>query len=80
MGELQSMMGDRVELREKRLRVETECKALRDQLRACLPAHVEVAELEGEAILNTALALQENLADLAGIDRQLVILNRLIGK
>jgi hypothetical protein len=79
MRERNEMLGEHAELKPKRLRLRIECEALRDTLRAVLPLHKEVGDLAGETILNTAIALQSNLAELAGVDRMIAILEEQLG-
>lgn len=79
MSERAENLGRRVELRRERLRLVAECEALRDRLRRELPTVEEVAALDREKILATAVALDQSLFELAGLDRKLSILNRELG-
>jgi hypothetical protein len=79
MGERHEMLGQRAELYPQRQRIRVECEALRDRLRGLLPLHEEVDALDGESILHTAIALQTSLAELAGLNRKIEILNRELG-
>lgn len=79
MSERQSMLGDRVELRQKRQRQAVTCTALKDTLRALLGPAVEPDELDADAILDAAVSLHSELADLAVLDKKLSILNRELG-
>jgi hypothetical protein len=80
MSERHELLGQRAELMPGRQRLRVECEALRDKLRASLPVHEEVDTLDGENLLNTAIALQTNLAELAGLNRKITILNRQLGE
>jgi hypothetical protein len=80
MGERHEMIGQKAELSPQRLRLTVECEALRDKLRQALPLHEDVAALDGENILNTAIALQNSLAELGGVNRKIAILNRELGE
>jgi hypothetical protein len=80
MGERHEMLGQRAELTPKRQRLTVECEALRDKLRQALPPHVPVGELNGEAILQTAIALQTSLTELAGVVRMIGVLERELGE
>ncbi|MDR1398138.1 MAG: hypothetical protein LBJ14_10480 [Desulfarculales bacterium] len=79
MGERHEMLGQRAELMPQRQRLRVECEALRDKLRAALPVHEDVDALNGETILTAAIALQTSLAELAGMNRKIEILNRELG-
>jgi hypothetical protein len=79
MRERNEMLGEHAELKPKRLRLRIECEALRDKLRTALPLHEEVDSLDGEAILNTSIALQTSLAELAGLNRKITILEQQLG-
>ncbi|MDR1659321.1 MAG: hypothetical protein LBR94_03135 [Desulfovibrio sp.] len=79
MRERHEMLGERAELKPKQLRLRIECEALRDKLRTALPPHEEVDGLSGETILNTAIALQTSLDELAGLNRKITILEQQLG-
>lgn len=79
MGERHEMLGERAELKPKRQRLRAECEALRDRLRAALPLHVEADVLDGDNILDTAIALRERLDVLAGINKKIGILEENLG-
>jgi hypothetical protein len=72
-------MGELAELKPKRQRLEVECDSLRDSLRRILPPHVPPAELDGEKIVNTAIALNTSLVELAGVLRMINVLNQQLG-
>lgn len=80
MGERNEMLGQRAELKPKRLRIQTECAALRDRLRILLPIHEEVDALNGGDILTTAIALKTSLDELAGLNKKIGILNTFLGE
>jgi hypothetical protein len=79
MRERHEMLGEHAELKPKRLRLRIECEALRDKLRSALPVHEDVDTLDGETVLNTAIALQTSLAELAGLNRKFAILEQQLG-
>lgn len=80
MSERLENIGLRADLRMQKIRIETEVEALRDTLRRLLPKHEDVIELNGEKILNTAIALNTSLEELKGIQRKIAILNRELGE
>ena len=80
MSERLENIGLRADLRMQKIRIETEVEALRDTLRRLLPKHEDVIELNGEKILNTAIALNTILEELKGIQRKIAILNRELGE
>ena len=73
------MLGQRAELLPQRQRLRAECEALRDRLRLALPIHEEVDSLDGEKVLNTAIALKNSLDELSGMNRKIEILSRELG-
>lgn len=79
MSERVENMGRREELRRERLRLASECEVLRDGLRRELPVAEDVGSLDREKILNIAVALNQSLLELAGVNKKLVILNRELG-
>lgn len=80
MSERAENLGRRVELRRERQRLAVECEALRDSLRRALPVVEEVGGLDREKILSAALALDQSLVELAGVDKKIAILNRELGE
>ena len=79
MSERHEMLGQRAELTGERLRLCTECEALRDALRKHLPLHEEVHSLNADKIATTAIALQTSLGELQGVQRKIDILSRNLG-
>lgn len=79
MSERIDNLGRRVELRRERQRLAVECDGLRGLLRRQLPLDVEVDDLDGEVVLNAALALRQSLTELEGINKRIAILNRELG-
>jgi hypothetical protein len=73
------MLGDRAELLPKQKRLQVECEALRDRLRSVLPVHIAVDGLDGDEILDTALAIKQSLSELAEVNRMITILERQLG-
>lgn len=80
MSERQAMMGHRVELRQKRQRQAVNCEALRDKLRGLLSLVEDVETLDEDAILDTAVVLNTEIAALRLLDRKLGILGRELGE
>lgn len=80
MSERHELLGERAALYPDRQRLEVECEALRDKLRRALPLHEEVKNLKGEEIVNTAIALNASIVELAGINRKIDILDGQLGK
>lgn len=79
MAERHEMLGQRAELKPRQQRLRVECEALRDRLRSALPAHEEVGALNGENILDTAIALKASLEELSGVSRKIKILESNLG-
>ena len=80
MSERHEMLGQRAALTPERQRLTVECEALRDTLRKALPLHEEVGALNGDKIATTAIALQNSLGELAGVNRKIDILSRELGE
>ena len=80
MSERLENIGLRADLRMQKIRIETEVEALRDTLRRLLPKHEDAVELNGEKILNTAIALNTSLEELKNIQRKIAILSRELGE
>ncbi len=80
MSERVNNLGVRLELRQQAQRLRTEAEALRDKLRHALPIHEEADTLNGEEIINTAIALNTSLNELTGLNRKIAILTRELGE
>lgn len=80
MSEYTENLGRQLTYKRERLRIETKCNALRDSLRRALPVEEEAAKLDGATILQTALALEQSLGELAEMDRRLGVIDGLIGR
>lgn len=80
MSERPALLGHRVEIRQKRLRQELNCEALRDKLRALLTPAFDVQDLERDAILDAAAVLHTELGELEVLSRKIGILNRELGE
>ena len=80
MSERAENLGRRVELRREAARLTAECEALRDQLRRALPLVEDVDSLNRDQILNTALALNQSLLELDGVNKKIDVLNRELGE
>lgn len=76
MSERRENIGQREELRTRRKRVAAEILSHRDSLRAALPVTASAEELEGEHVLALAIALNERLEELKGLDKKISILTR----
>lgn len=76
MTERQAMLGQRIEIRQKFQRQQTNCAALRDRLRRLLMPAADMEELDRDAILDAASVLHGELGDLAVLGRKLSILNK----
>ncbi len=79
MSERTQYLGQRAELRQKRLLLATEADALRKQLRCALPLDEDPAALDGEVILAAAISFGRVLTDLRALDKRLAILDRELG-
>lgn len=79
MSERHEMLGQRAELNQKSILFNAECESLRDTLRGLLPVHEDVQILNADKIATTAIALQSNLGELAGVTRKIAILSRALG-
>lgn len=79
MSERHEMLGQRAELKPERLRLTVECEALRDSLRKLLPVHEEIHALNADKIVTTAIALQNSLVELTGVQRRIDILTQHLG-
>lgn len=79
MGERTENLGRHVELRQKRQKVASNARALRDALRRALPPECEAEELEADTIVDLATNLASALFELAGIDKKLGILQQSLG-
>lgn len=80
MSERSRMLGERVEIRQRRQRMAVGCSALRERLRELLSPVLEPDEMDGNAILDTAAALHSELGDLEMLSSKLVLLNRELGE
>lgn len=79
MSERHEMLGQRAELTGERSRLTVECEAMRDTLRRLLPPHEEVNTLDKDKIATTAIALQNSLGELQGVERKIKILSQNLG-
>ena len=79
MSERARMLGERVELRQKRQRVAVNCTALRERLRALASPALAAGEMDRDAILDTAVVLHTELGELQLLGAKLDILNRELG-
>lgn len=79
MSERTENLGKRVELRQQRLRLVSQAEALRSQIRRALPVEEDVAGIDDEAVLASAISLGGVLIELRALDKRLTILNRELG-
>ena len=79
MSERAENLGRRVELRREAKRLTAECEALRDSLRRALPVVEDVAGLDREKILSSAVALDQSLLELEGVRKKITVLTRELG-
>lgn len=74
MSERTEYIGQRESLRHVQKRLEAEALSHRDSLRAALPIIAEPAEIDVEYVLSLALALNEKILQLRGINKQIAVL------
>lgn len=79
MSERTENIGQRETLRHVRKRLEAEAASHRDSLRAALPIVGDVAEIDGEYVLSLAVALNEKVMELRGVNHNIAILDRELG-
>ena len=79
MSERVENMGRHVEYRREQKRLVAECEALRDSLRRALPIVEDVSGIDREKMLSTAVALDQSLLELAGVNKKLAVLDRELG-
>lgn len=79
MSERTENLGKRVELRQERLRLVSQAEALRSQIRRRLPVDEDVAGIDDEAVLASAISLGQVLTELRGLDKRLAVLDRELG-
>lgn len=80
MSERVELLGERLGLIEKQKRQIVEVEALRDKLRQALPLHEDAESLDGEKMLNTAIALRTSIEELQAINKKIGILSRQLGE
>ncbi|MGE4297540.1 MAG: hypothetical protein AB7E47_05870 [Desulfovibrionaceae bacterium] len=80
MSEYTEHLGRRVELRRVRLQKEAELIALRDNIRRLLDPIADIKDLPGDLVAAQALALANQLIELAEIDAKLAAIAAVIGK
>lgn len=79
MSERARMLGERVEIRQKRQRVAVNCGALQERLRSLLSPALAGADMDRDAILDTAVVLHSELGELEILSAKLSVLNRELG-
>ena len=80
MSERARMLGERVEIRQKRQRVGVNCSALRERLRSLLSPALTETDMDRDAILDTAAVLHSELGELEILSAKLAVLNRELGE
>lgn len=80
MNERAENLGRRYDLRQQRKRIEAKGEALRDQVRRMLNPADNLADLERDKFMGSALALEQSVLELQQIDGRLAVLNRELGE
>jgi hypothetical protein len=80
MSERSRLLGEQVEMRRRRQRMEVTCDALREQLRALLSPVEDSANLEADDILDAAVVLHGHLEKLRIMNAKLGVLDRELGQ
>ena len=80
MSERARMLGERVEIRQKRRRVAVNCSALQERLRALVSPAISAGDLDGDSILETAAVLHAELGALEILSAKLSALGRELGE
>lgn len=76
MSERAENIGQRESLKHIRKRLEAEILSHRDSMRAALPLGGDPADIDGDYVLSLAVALQDKIVELQGINRKIAILTR----
>lgn len=79
MSERLENLGVRHDLMRQRKNVEAEARSHRDSMRATMPMAGDVVLIDGDYVVQLAIALNEKLEELKGICKKLEILNRELG-
>lgn len=79
MSERTEYLGQRVELRQKRMMLSAAIEAERDRLRGLVNPISELRDLDGELILAQAMSLSQRLAELKAMDAKLAKLAEILG-
>lgn len=80
MSERARMLGERVEIRQKRQRVAVNCSALQERLRSLLSPALSLTDMDRDAILDTAVVLHTELGELEVLSAKLSVLTRELGE
>lgn len=76
MSERADNIGQRESLKHIRKRLEAELLSHRDSMRAALPLGGELTDIDCDYILSLALAVQNKLVELRGVNAKIAILTR----
>lgn len=79
MNERAESLGQREELRNRRIIIEAEVQSHRDSLRAALPITAEAADIASEYVMRLAISLNEKVQELRGVNRKIAILEQHLG-
>lgn len=74
------MLGQRAELKPKRQRLRAECEALRERMRLLSVPHIDVEDLDIDALVDTVIALKSDWSELSEVKRIIGILNKELGE
>lgn len=79
MNERRERIGERQELLIRRKNIEAEVYSHRDSIRAALSPTDDAAEIRGEYVMRLAIALNELLIELKGVNRKIATLEDMLG-
>lgn len=79
MSERLAHLGERHDLMEQKKAVEAKAQSHRDSMRATMPMIGDVSLIDGNYVVQLAIALNEELVKLSGINRMLEVLNNELG-
>lgn len=79
MSERTQYLGQRAELRQKRLLLAVDIEAQRDRLRSLLNPLAEVGQLDGDGIMNQTIVLAQRLDELKALDAKLSKIADILG-
>lgn len=73
-------LGQLHDLRKRREIIETQIRSHRESMRNALPLVGEVADIQGEYIMQLAISLNEKCHELQGYDKKIAVLSRETGQ